>query len=302
MKVIVEVKGLKKQYFAGRGLFRKEADIIRAVDGLDLTLYKGKNLGLVGESGCGKTTAGKLILGLIRPDSGSVKINGTDVFDKCKKKRLLLKKSAQIIFQDPYGSLNPRMKIGDIVLEGVDIFRLAKKEGREKRLKKLLGLVGLPYFAKDKYPHQFSGGERQRIAIARALSTEPEFIVCDEAVSSLDMSIRAQILNLLKDLQDNLGLSYLFISHDLNVVKYISDQVAVMYRGRIVEYAESSLLYQNPRHPYTKLLLSANLSANPDERKRKFILPELDDKLTKEYKETPPPLEEVEPNHFVQPC
>lgn len=315
MSIIVEAKGLKKHFLIQRGLFKKEVGQVKAVDGIDITIEEGKILGLVGESGCGKTTTGKLILGLIKPDGGKVNIRGMDVSTKDRKKIVFLKKAAQIIFQDPHSCLNPRMRVKDIILEGINIFKLGSKEEREKKLKRLLDLVGLPYSAKDKYPHQFSGGERQRVGIARALSTEPEFIVCDEPVSSLDVSIRAQILNLLKDLQEELNLSYLFISHDLSVVRYISQEVAVMYKGRVVEQAKSEDLYKKPYHPYTKLLLLAILSATPAQRKKKTPLYPKDSNKTcevrgcvfsplcpdakKECQESIPSLKEIEPNHLV---
>jgi oligopeptide transport system ATP-binding protein len=269
MEAIVEAKKLKKYFQVERGFFRKKAGCIRAVDGVTLFIRKGEILGLVGESGCGKTTAGKLLLNLIRPDEGSVTIDGIEI-DKDRSRSF--KKKAQVIFQDPYGSLSPRMKIKEIISEGIDIFKLYSSKPREKRLDELLRVVGLSEIAKDKYPHQFSGGERQRIGIARALSTEPDFIVCDEPVSSLDVSIRAQILNLLQDLQKKFSLSYLFISHDLNVVRFISDRIAVMYKGKIVEEAETEELYNNPLHPYTRYLLSANLTAESEQRHKRFSL------------------------------
>ncbi len=253
------------------------------------------------------------MLNLIKPDEGEVRIGGVDISEKHAD--IDLKKKAQIIFQDPYGSLNPRMKVEDIILEGIDIFKLYTGKERNKRLRRLLDIVGLAFSAKNKYPHQFSGGERQRIGIARALSVEPEFIVCDEPVSSLDVSIRAQVLNLLKDLQEEFALSYLFISHDLNVVRYISDRIAVMYKGKIVEKAESGKLYYEPRHPYTKYLLSANLSAEPKQRFKKLAYEVIEKEVADEGKgcifyplcpvsrnicqEINPSFEEVEPYHYV---
>ncbi len=313
MEVIVQAKDLRKYFQIERGFLRKRMGFIKAVDGVSLEIRKGEVLGLVGESGCGKTTVAKLLLNLIKPDEGKVRIGGVDVSEKYGARDL--KKKAQIIFQDPYGSLNPRMKVKDIILEGVDIFKLYSRDAKEKRLKELLNVVGLPYYAKDKYPHQFSGGERQRIGVARALSVEPEFIVCDEPVSSLDISIRAQILNLLKDLQENFSLSYLFISHDLNVVRYISDRIAVMYKGKIVEEAESSKLYDEPYHPYTRYLLSANLSAKPSQRFKRLVYEVVEKEVKDEKKgcvfysscpvsrdicqEVSPPLKEVAPSHYV---
>ncbi len=269
MNNILEVKNLKKYFKIERGLLKKGVGEIKAVDDISFSVEKGQILGLVGESGSGKTTCAKLILNLLKADSGTIKINGIDmqgIKAKEKRERIKLRKSTQFIFQDPYESLNPRMRVSDIILEGVAIYGLIPRNKRDKRLNELLNLVGLPVSAKHKYPHQFSGGERQRIGIARALSTEPELIICDEPVSSLDVSIRAQILNLLKDLRTEFKLSYLFISHDLSVVRYMADKVCVMHEGRIVEAGPANQVYENPEHPYTKKLLSAVLKAEPSHR------------------------------------
>ena len=270
MSNIVEVKNLTKIFTISKGLFGQKKTEVRAVDDVDFEIKGGSSLGLVGESGSGKATCGRLILNLIKPDRGEVLIKGIDVYNKDKREIKKVRRGAQIIFQDPYNSLNPRMSIKDILLEGVRIHKLYDKKNEDKRLGELLELVGLAKGDKDKYPHQFSGGQRQRVAIARALSVEPEFIVCDEAVSSLDMSIRAQILNLLKQLQRELNLSYLFISHDLPLVEYFCDRVAVMYQGKIVEIASANDIYSNPLHPYTKILLQAGLAPEPETRKLKI--------------------------------
>ena len=270
MQNIVEVKNLTKIFTISKGLFGHKKTEVRAVDDVGFEIKEGSSLGLVGESGSGKTTCGRLILNLLKPDRGQVIIKGIDVFSRDKGDIKKVRRGAQIIFQDPFNSLNPRMSIKDILLEGIRIHKLYDSQGEDKRLKELLGLVGLVYADKSKYPHQFSGGQRQRIAIARALSVEPEFIVCDEAVSSLDMSIRAQILNLLKQLQKELNLSYLFISHDLPLVEYFCDRVAVMYQGKIVEIASSEEIYENPLHPYTKILFQAGLAPEPKTRKIKI--------------------------------
>jgi ABC-type oligopeptide transport system ATPase subunit len=276
MQNIVEVKNLTKVFKLSKGLFSNQKTEIRAVDNVDFEIKEGSSLGLVGESGSGKTTCGRLILNLLKADKGEVKIGGINAFSKDTSEIKKIRRSAQIIFQDPYNSLNPRMSIKDILLEGIRIHKLYKSINEDKRLKDLLELVGLASTDKDKFPHQFSGGQRQRVAIARALSVEPEFIVCDEAVSSLDMSIRAQILNLLKQLQKELNLSYLFISHDLPLVEYFCDRVAVMYQGKIVEIASSKEIYENPLHPYTKILLQAGLAPEPETRKLKIDIKNLE--------------------------
>ena len=258
-EVILEVKNLKMYFPVTQGIIfqRKIADI-KAVDGLNLFIRKGETLGLVGESGCGKTTTGRAILQLYRPTEGEVIFEGTDL-TKLKNAQIRpLRRRMQIIFQDPYGSLNPRMTAGSIIGEPLVIHNLVEgKAARKARVEELLTTVGLNPYMKDRYPHEFSGGQRQRIGIARALAVQPTFIVCDEPVSALDVSIQAQIINLLEELQEEFQLTYLFIAHDLAVVRHISDRVAVMYLGKIMELADRDEIYANPLHPYTKALLSA---------------------------------------------
>ena len=256
---------------AGLLVQRKVADV-KAVDGVSFSVKKGETLGLVGESGCGKSTTGKAILQLNRPTAGSVEFEGTDLTQVKGRSLRQFRRRMQMIFQDPYASLNPRMSVGSIVSEPLTIHGLAKGH-RKERVEELLQTVGLnPYFA-SRYPHEFSGGQRQRIGIARALAVEPEFIVCDEPVSALDVSIQAQIINLLQDLQEEFGLTYLFIAHDLSVVRHISDRVAVMYLGHIMEITDRDQIFENPLHPYTKALLSAVPIPDPAlERERERII------------------------------
>lgn len=255
--ILIQTVDLKKYFPLRRGWLGGARSWVRAVDGVSLKIERGRTLGLVGETGSGKSTLGRLILRLLPADGGEVRFEGDDI-RKWKGRRLKeMRQRMQIIFQDPYGSLNPRMKVGEIVAEGLKIFRRGGKKEIGERVVELLKRVGLSPDARDLYPHEFSGGQRQRIGIARAVALAPSFIVCDEPVSSLDVSIQAQVLNLLSDLQEELNLTYLFIAHDLSVVEHIADRVAVMYRGRVVEEAPASGLYQHPLHPYTALLLSS---------------------------------------------
>ena len=267
-EVLVHVAHMKK-YFQVR-----KKSVLKAVDDVSFDIYKGETLGLVGESGCGKTTCGRTVLGLYPITDGVVEYEGKDVTKIGKEDEKWFKKRAQIIFQDPYASLNPRMTVGDIISEGMENFELYKNpDERKARIHELLQLVGLNKEHASRFPHEFSGGQRQRIGIARALAVEPEFIVCDEPISALDVSIQAQVVNLLVKLQKELGLTYLFIAHDLSMVKHISDRVGVMYMGHIVELADSNELYANPQHPYTKALLSAIPIPNPEKEKNKVVLP-----------------------------
>lgn len=268
---LIEVAGLKKHFHLGKG------NVLKAVNDISFSINEGETLGLVGESGCGKSTAGRTILRLYEPTAGSVRFNGTDIYKLSPNKMKAMRRDMQMIFQDPYASLNPRFTVTDIIGEALDIHGLAgSRQERKKRVEELLDMVGLNPDHSTRYPHEFSGGQRQRIGIARALAVNPKFIICDEPISALDVSIQAQVVNLLQDLQKRLGLTYLFIAHDLSMVKHISDRVAVMYLGRIVELAESHELYANPQHPYTKALLSAIPVPDPEiERNKKRIL--LDD-------------------------
>lgn len=257
-QVILELQDLQKHFFLGGG------QILKAVDGVNLRVYRGETLGLVGETGCGKSTLGRTVLRLYRPTAGRVFFDGIDVHNCRRDKGRDLYRRMQMIFQDPYASLNPRMTVGEIVGEALDIHGLARGEARRKRIEQLLFMAGLNPEHAGRFPHEFSGGQRQRVGIARALAVEPELIVCDEPISALDVSIQAQVVNLLRELQSRFGLTYLFIAHDLSMVKYISDRVAVMYLGRVVELAESHELYTNPCHPYTRALMSAIPVADPE--------------------------------------
>jgi len=260
---ILRIEGLKKYFPIRRGFLQKIVGWEKAVDGVSFDIERGKTMGLVGESGCGKTTVARLILKLLESDAGKIIFQGRDISRFSEKEMKPYRKEIQIIFQDPFGSLNPRMTIGQSIEEGIRILDKHAKN-RNHRLESLLKMVGMSPDSADRYPHEFSGGQRQRIGIARALSVEPLLIVCDEPVSALDVSIQAQIINLLKDLQDQLGLSYLFISHDLNVVGYLCNTISVMYHGHIMEFAPSEDIFNHPYHPYTISLLSAIPDPDPD--------------------------------------
>ncbi|HPD46284.1 MAG TPA: dipeptide ABC transporter ATP-binding protein [Anaerohalosphaeraceae bacterium] len=271
-KNLIEVVDLKTHFPIRKGLLRRVVGSVKAVDGVSFRIPRGKTLGLVGESGCGKTTVGRTLLRLIPATDGSVIYAGRDIFMLRDEQLRLLRRRMQIIFQDPYGSLNPRMTVESIIGEALTVHDGLTGRKRRDKVVALLEKVGLSAHHADRYPHEFSGGQRQRIGIARALALDPQFIVCDEPVSALDVSIQSQIINLLKDLQAEMGLTYLFIAHDLAVVEHISDDVAVMYLGRIVEYASRDALYANPLHPYTRALLSAIPRPEPRRTRERITL------------------------------
>lgn len=272
MELLMEVKNLKKYFPVQSGFLSSNKGYVKAVDDVSFNIYKGETLGLVGESGCGKSTTGRMLVNLMNPTSGNVLFEGKDIRELSKRDKRSLSKNIQIIFQDPYASLNPRMTIGDIIAEPMKINKIAESAEIEKRVLNLLNYVGLASYHKDRYPHEFSGGQRQRVGIARAISVNPKLIVCDEAVSALDVSIQAQVLNLLHDLQKEFDLTYLFIAHGLNVVKHVSNRVGVMYLGKLVEIANDKKLYDAPKHPYTQALLSAIPVPNPKVQKERVIL------------------------------
>jgi oligopeptide transport system ATP-binding protein len=273
-ETLLQVENLSKHFPIYKGVIRRQVGVIRAVDGISFDIRRGETLGLVGESGCGKSTAGRTILRLYEPTGGRILFDGTDVASLRRERLRRIRPRMQMIFQDPQACLNPRMTVGSIISEPLDEHRVATGKDKERRVRDLLDAVGMnPSFA-NRYPHEFSGGQRQRIGIARALALDPDFIVCDEPIAALDVSIQAQVVNLLEDLQDKLGLTYLFISHDLSMVRHIADRVAVMYLGKVMELAPRDLLYAEPKHPYTKALLSAVPIPNPavETRRERIIL------------------------------
>jgi len=269
---LLEIKNLVKYFPIKKGVFKRTVGWVKAVDDVTFKVYEGETLGLVGESGCGKTTTALSILRLEEPTKGQVIFDSRDITKMKKSDMRKERKNMQIIFQDPYSSLNPRIKIKDIIAEGMLTHKMVNSKQKYKRVEELLEKVGIPAEYMDRFPHEFSGGQRQRIGIARALALEPKIIMCDEAVSALDVSIRSQIINLLKDLQSEFKLTYLFIAHDLSVIKYISDRVVVMYLGKIVEIADKKELFTDTMHPYTQALISAVPVPNPDYKKKQIIL------------------------------
>jgi oligopeptide transport system ATP-binding protein len=312
---LLQIKDLKKHFRVGRGA------TLKAVDGISLDIEKGETVGLVGESGCGKTTAGRVMVRLYEPSGGEVIFSGEDVHRTEGAEAKLLNRKMQMIFQDPQASLNPRMIVSDIIAEGLDIHNLVdSRKERLDRVHELLDVVGLDKEHANRYPHEFSGGQRQRIGVARALAVDPEFIVADEPVSALDVSIQAQVINLMRRLQEERGLTYLFISHDLSVVKYISDRVGVMYLGQLVELTSSDELYENPLHPYTRALLSAVPVPDPDyetERERTVLQGDLPSPVNPPSgcrfrtrcpqavaaaAQVEPEWREIKPGHWVQAC
>ena len=270
--VLLDVRGLKMYFPIRKGLLSRKVGDVKAVDGVSFWLRRGETLGLVGESGSGKSTTGRALLRLYQPTAGSAFFDGRNIFEMDDDELRRLRRRAQIVFQDPFGSLNPRMTVGDMLREVLRVHRLASGKAAEKRVAELLDIVGLPSFAAARYPHEFSGGQRQRIGIARALSVEPEFIICDEPVSALDVSVQAQVLNLLQDLQKQFRLAYLFIAHDLSVVEHVSNRIAVMYLGKLVEFGDAQQVIRSPRHPYTRALLSAVPEPEVKSRKTRIVL------------------------------
>jgi oligopeptide transport system ATP-binding protein len=313
---LLEVKNLKVHFPVKRGMFGAAREFVRAVDDVSFSIAPGETLGLVGESGCGKTTLGRAIVRLVAPTAGTVSLEGADITQLDGAALRAQRRKLQMIFQDPYGSLNPRMTVQDIVGEAVDIHGLAEnKSARQKRIAELLKAVGLDATYAQRYPHEFSGGQRQRIGIARALAVEPKLIVCDEPVSALDVSVQAQIINLLQDLQQQHGIAYLFIAHDLAVVEHISRRVMVMYLGKIVELAEAKAIIRAPKHPYTQALISAVPVVDPDSKRQRIILPgDVPSPINPpsgcsfhprcpiaidECRTNVPPLREISPGHFA---
>jgi len=271
-KELLKVEGLKQYFPIKGGFLGRTVNHVKAVDDISFTIYEGETVSIVGESGCGKSTTGRAILRLEEPTEGSVVFQGTDITKIPKGEMRKFRKDLQIIFQDPYASINPRQTVASVLNEAMHIQNVLPPNQRRARIEQLLETVGLRPYQADRYPHEFSGGQRQRIGIARALSVDPKLIICDEAVSALDVSIQAQVLNLLEELQNEYGLTYLFISHDLGVVRHISDRIIVMYLGKIVEIADKTSLFENPQHPYTKALLSAIPVPDPDAVKNRIVL------------------------------
>ncbi|MFR4986442.1 MAG: ABC transporter ATP-binding protein [Lachnospirales bacterium] len=271
-RVLLEVKNLVKHYPIKAGVLQKTVGKVRSVDGVSFSIERGKTFGLVGESGCGKTTIGRTLIRLVEPTSGQAFLNGQDIFSLNKKDLKALRPKLQMIFQDPYSSLNPRMPVGEIIGEAVREHNLVEKDRLKDYILQIMEECGLRRYYIDRYPHEFSGGQRQRICIARALALRPELVIADEPVSALDVSIQAQVINLMKDLQTKNGLTYLFISHDLSVVEYLADTVGVMYLGSLVELATKEQIFSNPKHPYTQALLSAVPIPDPDKKMNRIIL------------------------------
>jgi oligopeptide/dipeptide ABC transporter ATP-binding protein len=269
---LLSVRGLKKYFPMTRGIFGRHYADVKAVDNVNFDLFPNETLGVVGESGCGKTTVGRTLLRLLEPTAGSATFQGQDIFQLAPEPLRRMRRHMQIIFQDPFSSLNPRMTVGSIIGDALELHGIEKGEARFDRAKELLVRVGLQASYVNRYPHEFSGGQRQRIGIARSVALKPKMIVCDEAVSALDVSVQAQVINLLQDLQEEYGLSYIFIAHDLSVVRHIADRVAVMYLGRLVELATCDTLFETPVHPYTQALLSAIPEAKPGKKKNRIIL------------------------------
>ena len=315
MDELLRVTNLKKYFPVTKGILKKEVASVKAVDGVSFVIHKGETFGLVGESGCGKTTIGKLILRLLEATDGEIIYDGTDLRKLNKSEMREMRKEIQIVFQDPYGSLNPRMTVHEIIAEPIRKHKLASGEEVTKRVIDLLNRVGLSEREMRKYPHEFSGGQRQRICIARALAVNPRLIVCDEPVSALDVSVQSQILNLLKDLQRDLGVAYLFVAHGMPVVRHMSDRVGVMYLGQLVEVAECEELFSNQLHPYSKALISAIPVADPDHKPERIVLEgDVPNPINlnpgcrfysrcpsacERCKNDPPQLREVRPGHFV---